>query len=109
MNNVNGNIPRHLGIILDGNRRFAKRLMIKPWMGHEWGAKKVKELLEWCNETCIEEVTFYAFSVENFNRPKDEFDYLMALFEKEFNELMSRENLNEINKKGLRVNFIGRL
>ena len=67
----------HIGIILDGNRRFAKRLMKEPWKGHEWGARKVEKLFDWCKELNIREITLYAFSVENFNRPKIEFDYLM--------------------------------
>ena len=74
---------KHLGVILDGNRRLAKRLMIKPWQGHNLGAKKIKQLLEWCKELDIKEITLYAFSLENFDRPKKEFDYLMKLFEKE--------------------------
>ena len=74
----------HLAIVLDGNRRFAKRLMLKPHKGHEWGAKKIRKLLTWCKEEGIKEVTLYVFSLENFDRPKREFDFLMNLFEKEF-------------------------
>ena len=66
------NVPRHLGIIMDGNRRFAKRLMVKPWKGHEWGAKKLANVLEWCEEFDIKEITLYTFSVQNFNRPEKE-------------------------------------
>jgi tritrans,polycis-undecaprenyl-diphosphate synthase [geranylgeranyl-diphosphate specific] len=62
--------PKHIAIILDGNRRFAKRLMMKPWMGHEWGKGKVGKLLEWAAELGVQELTLYAWSVENFNRPK---------------------------------------
>ena len=44
----------HLGVILDGNRRFAKRLMLNPEKGHEWGYKKIKELFQWCKEeSCL--------------------------------------------------------
>jgi len=102
-------VPKHIGIILDGNRRFAKKLMLKPWMGHEWGAKKVHKLLDWVSELGVKEVTFYALSIQNFNRPKQEFDYLMNLFKKEFEGLTQKDKLDEINKKGLRINFIGRL
>ena len=63
-------VPKHIGIILDGNRRFAKKLMLKPWKGHEWGAKKVEKLFEWCRELDIKELTLYTFSLENLNRPK---------------------------------------
>ncbi|MEM4264086.1 MAG: polyprenyl diphosphate synthase [Candidatus Woesearchaeota archaeon] len=102
-------VPRHIGIIMDGNRRFAKRLMMKPWMGHEWGARKIHQVLEWAKELGISEITFYAFSIQNFNRPKEEFDYLMDIFCKEFDSLMKEEKLKEMKEKGLRINFIGRL
>ena len=99
------NIPKHVGIIIDGNRRFAKRLMMKPWKGHEWGAKKFEKLLEWCMTLGIKELTLYTFSIENFNRPKEEFDYLMSLFDKTFTEAKSNE---KIHKNKIRISFIGR-
>lgn len=102
-------IPNHVGIIMDGNRRFAKKLMLKPWKGHEWGANKVKDVLEWCKELKIHEVTLYAFSIENFSRPKEEFDYLMDLFAKEFNNLYTPENVAKLNNDGVRINVIGRV
>jgi len=98
-------VPKHLGIILDGNRRFARRLMIKPWKGHEWGYKKIKDLFEWCKEYKIRELTLYTFSIENFNRPKEEFDFLMKLFENAFTEA---KNDKKINEDKVRINFIGR-
>lgn len=99
-------VPKHLAIILDGNRRFSKRLMMKPWMGHEWGAKKVEKLLGWCKELGIKELTLYCFSVQNFNRPKKEFDFLMKIFNREFEKLKNDERLD---KYQVRVNFIGRV
>ena len=102
-------VPRHIGIIMDGNRRFAKKLMLKPWMGHEWGARKVQKIMEWSKDLGIQEITFYAFSIQNFNRPKQEFDYLMDIFCKEFEELMREEKQKELKEKGIRINFIGRL
>jgi|SRR3989338_5310204 len=96
-------LPKHIGIILDGNRRFAKRLMLNPEKGHEWGYKKVKGLIKWCLEFKIGELTLFAFSLENFNRPKREFDYLMNLFVKAFKEMYK-----EKDTKKLRVKFIGR-
>jgi len=98
-------VPHHIGYIIDGNRRFAKRLMLKPWRGHEWGAKKVEKLLDWCKEYGIKELTLYAFSLENFNRPKKEFDYLMNLFKEEFERFKD----NPKWKKKIKVNFIGRI
>ena len=99
-------VPKHIGIILDGNRRFSKRLMIKPWKGHEWGAKKVEKLLEWAKEIGIDELTLYAFSIENFDRQKKEFEYLMDLFRKELPRLLKDERIHESK---IRVNFIGRI
>ena len=102
-------VPRHIGVILDGNRRFAKKLMLKPWMGHEWGAKKFREFLKWCNELGVQEVTAYCFSIQNFNRPKNEFDFLMDIFAKEFSDLAAPENIAKMKENGLRINFLGRI
>lgn len=101
---LDNKVPRHLGVVIDGNRRFAKRLMLKPWKGHEWGAKKFEDLLAWCKEYGIKELTLYCFSIENFNRPKEEFDYLMNLFRKEFKKLKDDSRMDKI-----KINFIGRL
>ncbi len=100
------NVPKHLAIILDGNRRFSKRLMLKPWKGHEWGAKKVERLFDWCKEYKIKELTLYALSIENFNRPKQEFNFLMDLFEKEFKKMIADPRLEN---DGVKVRFIGRI
>ena len=97
-------MPKHIGIILDGNRRFAKRLMQNPAKGHEWGYRKIKELFDWCRELKIQELTLYAFSLENFDRPKIEFDYLMKLVKKAFKELYKEKNLSET-----KISFIGRI
>ena len=99
-------VPKHIGIILDGNRRFAKRLMLKPWKGHEFGAKKVEKLFDWCKELGLKELTLYSFSLENFNRPKKEFDYLMNLFRQEFRKLLDDKR---IDKDKIKIRFIGRL
>ncbi len=96
-------LPKHLAITLDGNRRFARRLMQSPENGHEWGYKKVKELIKWCNEFKIKELTLYTFSLENFNRPKREFNYLINLFKKAFKELQKEKDL-----KKTKIRFIGR-
>ena len=99
------NVPRHIGIIMDGNRRFSRRLMMKPWKGHEWGAKKVEQVLDWCIEYNVMELTLYSFSIENFNRPKVEFDYLMNVFLENFRKLRTDERLK---KDSIRINVIGR-
>lgn len=104
------NNPQHIAVILDGNRRFAKRLMLKPWMGHEWGRKKVEKLLDWCAELGISELTLYAFSVENFGRPKEEFDFILKLFKEAFVDLKTNPVINEKGKKrGIKIKFLGRI
>jgi tritrans,polycis-undecaprenyl-diphosphate synthase [geranylgeranyl-diphosphate specific] len=98
--------PKHIAIILDGNRRFAKRLVMKPWKGHEYGAEKLRNLFTWCQEFDIKEITVYCLSIQNFNRPKKEFDYLMDLFEKEFKDIKNDKRIHE-NK--IKINFAGRM
>ena len=98
------NVPKHVAIVLDGNRRFAKKLMLKPWKGHEWGKGKVEKLFEWAKELGVNELTLYAFSIQNLNRPKEEFDYLMKLFVESFNGIK-----NDIKIKEVKMNFIGRI
>lgn len=102
-------VPKHIGIILDGNRRFAKRLMLKPWKGHEWGADKFKKFVTWCEELGIEEITAYCFSIQNFNRPKEEFDYIMNVFTKELEDLTTPQKLAELREHGIQYLIIGRL
>ncbi|MFO8016057.1 MAG: polyprenyl diphosphate synthase [Candidatus Woesearchaeota archaeon] len=97
--------PKHVGIILDGNRRFARRLMMEPWKGHEYGVEKVKKLVGWCRNNGIRELTLYALSMQNFNRPKREFDYLMGLFERSFNEFAESD---EVHENKVRLKVIGR-
>ncbi len=96
----------HIGIILDGNRRFAKRLMKEPWKGHEYGAEKVNDLFDWCKELGIHEITLYAFSMQNFNRPKREFDYLMKVFMEFFSD---EKTLRKIHENKIHVEFVGRI
>jgi tritrans,polycis-undecaprenyl-diphosphate synthase [geranylgeranyl-diphosphate specific] len=98
--------PQHIAIILDGNRRFAKRLMQEPWKGHEYGKEKVKKILDYARDLGIKELTFYALSVENIkSRPKNELDYIYRIFREVFKEL----SLKELNEDKMRVKFIGNL
>ena len=98
--------PRHTAIILDGNRRYAKKYKLKPWEGHEKGSKNIENLLDWCSELGIKELTLYTFSVENFKRKKEEVKFLMMLFRKQMKKL---EKDKRIEKNKIKVNFIGRL
>ncbi|NJF25994.1 polyprenyl diphosphate synthase [Thermococcus sp. Bubb.Bath] len=100
-----GNLPKHVAIIMDGNRRWARRLEKPPWYGHLFGSNKLEEILEWCRELGIKTLTVYAFSTENFKRSKDEVAALMDLFERKFKELVDDER---VHRYGVRVNVIGR-
>ena len=98
--------PKHIAIILDGNRRYAMQHGLKPWMGHKKGSENVKNLLGWCKELGVRELTLYAFSVENFKRDKKEVDFLMRLFREQMKRL---ERDRSIDKNRIQVSFIGRL
>ena len=73
-------IPKHIGIIMDGNGRWAKKRMLPRNMGHKKGAEVFKDITRYCNQLGLEAVTFYAFSTENWKRPQEEIDGLMKLF-----------------------------
>ena len=94
----------HVGIILDGNRRFAKKISQEPWKGHEEGAKTVEALFDWCEELKIKQITLYCFSIENFNRSEKEVKFLMNLFKKEFQRMLKND---KIKKNKVKIKFIG--
>ncbi|MFB6075737.1 MAG: polyprenyl diphosphate synthase [Candidatus Aenigmatarchaeota archaeon] len=102
-----GKMPRSIGIIMDGNRRLAKRFGEDPWKGHEFGVKKVHRVLDWCEELGIKYITLYAFSTENFNRPKEEFEMIMNLFQNEFDEIAHNKE-HRSHRSETRVRVIGR-
>jgi len=91
-----------LGIIMDGNRRWALAKGLPKTDGHKHGLDTLVKCMEWCNESSIEHVVFYAFSTENWKRPKKEVTALMDLF-----EYMMTEKRKDIIKEGVRVRFIG--
>jgi len=95
-------LPKHVGIICDGNRRFAHAIGEVVWMGHEHGAKKVEDVLDWCIELGIKEVTLWLFSVENLNRPKEEVDVLFRLGEKLARDFAKNPKVHE-HKVGLKI------
>ncbi len=72
-------IPKHIGIIMDGNGRWAKKRMLPRNMGHRKGAEVFQDITRYCNELGLEAVTFYAFSTENWKRPEDEVAGIMDL------------------------------
>jgi tritrans,polycis-undecaprenyl-diphosphate synthase [geranylgeranyl-diphosphate specific] len=94
----------HVGIILDGNRRYAKNLGKNPWEGHKEGAKRIEDLFNWCLELNVKELTLYCFSTENFKRSNKEVNFLMQLFKREFKKLGKDKR---IIKNGIKIKFIG--
>ncbi len=99
--------PKHVGIILDGNRRYAKRHgMEVPWFGHQKGAAKVLEVLRILWEANIKVCTIYAFSIENFQRSKNEVNEIMALAKEKFTEVVGNP---DVHKHRVRISAIGRV
>jgi tritrans,polycis-undecaprenyl-diphosphate synthase [geranylgeranyl-diphosphate specific] len=99
-------IPKHIGIIMDGNRRYAKKLGLISWMGHEYGAKTMLNTIKWAKKLGINQLTFYAFSTENFKRSKDEFDKMMELFARIAVELL--EKIHNAKERAC-IRFVGLL
>ncbi len=99
-------LPRHIGIIMDGNRRFARDLG-KSWVlfGHARGAEKLREVLGWCQEIGIPVVTVWSFSLDNFSRSETEVSDLLQLFEDRTRELLEGPDVHE---NGIRVRYIGK-
>lgn len=96
------NLPVHVGIIMDGNGRWAKKRGLARSLGHSAGAKNLKKLLRHIYKRGIKYVSVYAFSTENFKRSKEEVDYLMKLFIKMF-----KTNAKEFIKDKIKVVFSG--
>ncbi len=97
-------MPKHIAIILDGNRRWAKRNLIMKIDGHFRGADAVEKLLDWCEELNINIITLYVLSAENLNRKDDELDYLYDLINKRLHKLY---NDPRIHKNRMKVKAIG--
>ena len=74
------NIPTHIAIIMDGNGRWAKKRSMPRTAGHAAGSKKFKEIARYCNKIGVKYLTVYAFSTENWRRPKEEVDAIMNIF-----------------------------
>ena len=96
------NIPQHVAIIMDGNGRWAKQQGEDRIFGHHEGVNSVREIVEACGEIGVKYLTLYAFSTENWNRPKDEVDALIELLV----ATISMETPN-LNKKGVKLQAIG--
>ncbi len=100
-------IPLHIGFIMDGNRRYAKKIGKPASYGHLKGAQKLREVLKWLREYNIKYATFYSLSTENIRkRSKEELGFIFHLFEKEFSKVLKKSH--DVHKYGVRVRIIGR-
>ena len=93
---------RHIAFIMDGNGRWAQKRGMPREYGHKFGAEALKRVIRRCGEYGIQAATFYAFSTENWKRPKQEVDALMELLDKYLDELAK-----EVSKNNIKYRFIG--
>lgn len=96
-------IPKHIGIILDGNRRWARERNLPSIEGHRQGFENVKTIARHAFDRGVKILTLYAFSTENWKRSKEEVDYLMDLF-----KLLVTTEISKLAKEGVKVNIFGR-
>lgn len=101
---IQPNTPEHIAIIMDGNGRWAKERGLPRRDGHRAGAESVREAVETCKELGVKYLTLYAFSSENWNRPKSEIDALMVLLDR-----FLAEKTSELNQQGVRLHTIGNI
>jgi undecaprenyl diphosphate synthase len=95
-------IPEHIGIIMDGNGRWAKKRGLPRFLGHVQGGKTFRTITRYCSKLGVKYVTYYAFSTENWSRPQEEVDALMN----QFNEYLD-EILVDFNEYNMKLRFIG--
>lgn len=100
---LRADLPEHIGIIMDGNGRWAKQRALPRKYGHREGAKAFRKIVEYCDKIGLRYLTVYAFSTENWKRPKDEVDSIMQLLEQYIDEAFDHRKENN----GVRTKFIG--
>lgn len=93
---------KHLACIMDGNRRWAKKRGLMPWYGHKEGAESVRTVLQFCLEKRISYLSLYTFSIENFNRPEEEKNYIFSFLVQE-----AEHELPLFIEQGIRIIFVG--
>ncbi|ADC66122.1 undecaprenyl diphosphate synthase [Ferroglobus placidus DSM 10642] len=98
-------LPNHIAIIMDGNRRYARKRGLPPQMGHFFGSKKAEKVLEWCYELGIKTLTVFAFSTENFKRNEEEKRNLFQLIRRELFRLAEDKR---IHRNRVKVRIIGK-
>ncbi|MEM4575914.1 MAG: polyprenyl diphosphate synthase [Candidatus Nezhaarchaeales archaeon] len=99
-------LPQHIGVILDGNRRWSQKRRVPLEEGYRIGAKNVEKLLDWCLRLGIKTLTIYVFSTENFKRKSDEIEAVMKVVEE---TLLRALNDERIQRNGVRIKALGRI
>lgn len=102
MKNENNLIPQHIGIIIDGNRRWAKSKNLPTFEGHRIGYDKIKEVADYALEKGVKILSIYAFSTENWKRNQDEVNYLLSLF-----KLLLEKEVKDLLNKGIKLRILG--
>jgi tritrans,polycis-undecaprenyl-diphosphate synthase [geranylgeranyl-diphosphate specific] len=104
-----GQTPSHIAVIMDGNRRYADSRGREKTAGHQAGAQTTEQILRWCDELDIEEVTLYAFSTENFERPPDERESLFDLITEKLHEFADADRVHDAEVRIRAIGDISRL
>ncbi len=95
-------LPQHIAIIMDGNRRWAKKRFMPPALGHAAGAQRVRDIVKACAEIGIPQLSLFAFSTENWKRPPDEVSSLMGLF-----MTYLKKEIRNMSDNGVRLKVLG--
>ena len=93
------NLPKHIGIIMDGNRRWAKNKGLPIKLGHREGAKTIEKIVRYANKIGIKHITVYAFSTENWKKTEEEVSTLMGLFQSYLDDYSKRADSENIKVK----------
>jgi len=96
-------VLQHLGIIMDGNRRWASKHGLRSFFGHKHGKSKVNEVVKWTVKRGIKYLTIWVFSTENWQRPKDEVNYLMSLIKEAL-----EKDVKDLHKQKIKIKLLGR-
>ncbi len=99
---LNPVLPQHIAIIMDGNRRWAKKRFMPAALGHAAGAQRVRDIVKSCAEMGIPQLSLFAFSTENWKRPEEEVSSLMGLF-----MTYLKKEVNNMNTNGVRLKVLG--
>jgi len=99
-------MPKHIAVILDGNRRWAQENGLKPWEGHKHGSEKFDKFLDWCLELNIPQISAYVLSTENLKRPRREVLEILRLLKKQLDKFET-EKASLLDKYEVKVNFCG--